>query len=249
MDVGAGLALQLSAPSRSELPGPPDGLRRLTLIGHGRRLADLPAAFYTAFRRLEVGSRAYWQIESFSGGMHCCSVCHCVARPLAGQSARYLGATRGSDTEAPDHERLFIYRDGEIDFADADLRFLYFHVDHAQSELRLPCFYPLTPTSLQAANVAFRNVYLKQVDEIEAGLSERKPDARSSASAALSPEGNFADEIGQLLVNRTLLSLYARRDEQAWRNLRRDVGRYHASERRLDAIKTESLAGLRDNPY
>jgi hypothetical protein len=59
----------------------------------------------------------------------------------------------------------------------------------------------------------------------------------------------FSDELGQLLVKRTILYLYAREDSKAWATFDRDVRKYYGTGKCLEQIKHEIGRTLKDSAY
>lgn len=59
----------------------------------------------------------------------------------------------------------------------------------------------------------------------------------------------FSDTLGQLLVKRTILYLYAREDKLAWDTFRRDVSRYYLTSAWAPQLQDEILKTLKASPY
>jgi hypothetical protein len=59
----------------------------------------------------------------------------------------------------------------------------------------------------------------------------------------------FSDTLGQLLVKRTILYLYAREDQKAWDTFKRDVSRYYLTSAWVPQLQEEILKTLRASPY
>ena len=59
----------------------------------------------------------------------------------------------------------------------------------------------------------------------------------------------FANNLGQLLVERTILYLYARQDQLAWDTFRRDVTRYYRTSTWVPQLQQEINKTLRADPY
>jgi len=62
-------------------------------------------------------------------------------------------------------------------------------------------------------------------------------------------EAFFSDELGQFLVKRTLLYLYAKQDKMAWKTLERDVRKLYRQDSGLKPIRTEIEKILAEGPY
>ena len=59
----------------------------------------------------------------------------------------------------------------------------------------------------------------------------------------------FFDTLGQLLVKRTILYLYAREDQVAWDTFKRDVSRYYHTSAWVPQLQQEILKTLKEHPY
>ena len=250
-DAGDGVRFRM-APGLSErkLMGPPVTWMNITVLDGDRPVMDLPDSFYIGYALLAQGDVRYWMIGEYTGGMHCCARYHFFSRPAPGQALRYMGETAGS-AQGIDEEP-FLCLGGALYLEDWDTRFLYFHTPHAQSELILPTHYRLTPSSLSVDNIPFRSRYIEEVKTVEAEM-EQAVSKRTSRPATLlfgQDKGEFfSDEVGQLLVKRTLLYVYARQEKTAWKALERDVRKLYRHDRGLKRIRTEIRKILAEGPY
>ena len=250
-DAGDGVRFRM-APGLSErkLMGPPVTWMNITVLDGDRPEMDLPDSFYIGYALLAQGDVRYWMIGEYTGGMHCCARYHFFSRPAPGQALRYMGETAGS-AQGID-EGPFLCLGGALYLEDWDTRFLYFHTPHAQSELILPTHYRLTPSSLSVDNIPFRSRYIEEVKTVEAEM-EQAVSKRASRPATLlfgKDKGEFfSDEVGQLLVKRTLLYIYARQEKTAWTALERDVRKLYRHDRGLKRIRTEIRKILAEGPY
>jgi len=59
----------------------------------------------------------------------------------------------------------------------------------------------------------------------------------------------FSDTLGQLLVKRTVLYLFAREDRLAWDTFRRDVSRYYLTSDWAPQLQQEIYQTMRAHPY
>ena len=250
-DAGDGMSLRMSpGVSERKLMGPPVTWMNITVLDGDAPVLQLPDSFYIGYARLAQGDVRYWMIGEYTGGMHCCARYHFFSRPARGQPLRYMGVTAGS-AQGIDEEP-FSCRNGALYLEDWDTRFLHFHAPYAQSLLMLPTHYRLTPSALSVENLPFRSRYLEEAKTVEAGM-ERAVSKRTSRPAALllgKDQGEFfSDEVGQLLVKRTLLYLYARQEKTAWKTLQRDMKRYYGQDRGFRQIRTEIGKVLAEGPY
>jgi hypothetical protein len=235
--------------SQNMLAGPATAWLRISVLEKGQSRKELPDSYYLGYSLLKSSGSSFWMIEEYTGGAHCCAKYHFFARPAPGKQLRYLGATQGSSeglAEAP-----FICRGGAVYFTDADIRFLYFHTPYSQSILAIPSYYRLGATSLTVDNRPFREKYLAAVQDIENELHDvlRKRSAVPQSILLDDESQFFSDELGQLLVRRTILYLYAREDGKAWATFDRDVRKYYGTRKYLEQIKHEIGRTLKDSAY
>jgi hypothetical protein len=251
VDAGGGVTLVLATA---------DGQFRqnLTIMADGRQVQKLEGGRFMAGARLEAGPITYWAISEFTGGAHCCGQFAFLARTAAGQPVRYLGQTKGYNGGPRDFPGSFIARQGQLYFESFDNRFDYFHASHADSLLvNVPrTYYRLTPTSLTVNNTPFKPEYLNDADAVDGKIRQQAIPQDGKGEAILRPgfslgfeNMTFSDTLGQLLVKRTILYLYAREDQKAWDTLKRDVSRYYLTSAWMPQLQEEILKTLRASPY
>ena len=208
--------------------------------------------------RLEAGPITYWAIAEFTGGAHCCGQFAFLARAAAGQPVRYLGQTMGYNGGPRDFPGSFIARQGQLYFESFDNRFDYFHASHADSLLvNVPrTYYRLTPDSLTVNNIPFKPEYMNDAAAVDGKIRQQAAPQDGKAKAILKPGFSpgfenmmFSDTLGQLLVKRTILYLYAREDQLAWDTFKRDVSRYYLTSAWVPQLQEEILKTLRAHPY
>ena len=230
----------------------------LTILADGQQVQKLAGGTFIACARLEAGPITYWAIAEFTGGAHCCGQFAFLARAAAGQPVRYLGQTLGYNGGPRDFPGSFIYRQGQLYFESFDNRFDYFHASHADSLLvNVPrTYYRLTPTALTVDNIPFRKEYMNDAAAVDKKISGQATPQDGKAEAILRTEfgpglegAKFADNLGQLLVERTILYLYAREDQLAWDTFRRDVARYYRTSAWVPQLQQEINQTLRADPY
>ena len=230
----------------------------LAIMADGRQVQKLEGGRFTACARLEAGPITYWAIAEFTGGAHCCGQFAFLARAAAGQPVRYLGQTAGYNGGPRDFPGSFIYRQGQLYFESFDNRFDYFHASHAESLLvNVPrTYYRLTSAGLTVDNLPFKDVYMKEAAAVDQKIRREASPQDGKAEAILRSEfgpglegAKFADNLGQLLVERTVLYLYAREDQKAWDTFKRDVSRYYLTSAWAPQLQQEILKNLRADPY
>ena len=232
--------------------------QNLTVMADGRQVQKLEGGRFIACARLEAGPITYWAIAEFTGGAHCCGQFAFLARAAAGQPVRYLGQTTGYNGGPRDFPGSFIARQGQLYFESFDNRFDYFHASHADSLLvNVPeTYYRLTPAAITVDNLPFKEVYVKEAAAVNQKIRRQATPQDGKAKAIFKPgfapgfeNMMFSDTLGQLLVKRTILYLYARQDQLAWDTLRRDVSRYYLTSAWVPQLQREILKTLKEHPY
>jgi hypothetical protein len=251
VDAGGGVSLVLTAV---------DGMVRqnLVILADGKKLRDLEGGRFMACARVEADPATFWAISEFTGGAHCCGQFVFLARAAAGQPVRYLGKTMGYNGGPRDFPGSFKERQGQIYFESFDNRFDYFHASHADSMLvNVPQFYyRLSPTALVVDNLPFKDTYLKEAAAADQQIRQqvkgrsRKPEAILRPGFGPGFDGTvFSDNLGQLLVKRTILYLYAREDRKAWDTFKQDVTRFYRTSGWVPELHREITKILSQHPY
>lgn len=251
IDAGQGLVLRLTAP-----PQGPFG-EKIALEADGRQVAEIEGGTFEECLGVREGTALYWIISEYTGGAHCCAVYHFFGRAGPQKPIRNLGKTKGHNGGPRPIREALVEQKGALFFTDLDNRFDYFHASHADSMLvNLPArHYQLTPAGIRVNNLPFRARYLEQAEETQKEIQQALKKRRARPPAILKPgfgsgfEGlNFSDELGQLLVKRTVYLLFAR-DQTAWQTFSRDVARYYRSPRYLPQLKADIRKKLQGMPY
>jgi hypothetical protein len=252
VDAGGGVTLVLAAPAVGQYG------HNLTIMADSRPVQKLEGGQFTACARLEAGPVTYWAIAEFTGGAHCCGQFAFLARAAAGQPVRYLGQTLGYNGGPRDFPGSFIARQGQLYFESFDNRFDYFHASHADSRLvNVPrTYYRLTATAIAVDNLPFKTDYLEEAVALDQKIRREAASRVGKPRAILKPGFGpgfentvFADTLGQMLVERTILYLYAREDQKAWDTLRRDVPRFYLTSAWVPQLQAEILKTMKEHPY
>ena len=97
---------------------------------------------------------------------------------------------------------------------------------------------------------------MKEAAAVDGKIRQQATPQDGKAKAILKPGFSpgfenmmFSDTLGQLLVKRTILYLYAREDQKAWDTLKRDVSRYYLTSAWVPQLQEEILKTLRASPY
>lgn len=154
-------------------------------------------------------------------------------------------------------QKAFLVQDNQLYFQDGDNRFDYFHTDYASSLfVQFPDrHWLMTPTGLKLSNTPFKAFYLAGVPKIDREIQQALKARKSRPQAILKKEAGglsdfkFTDDLGQLLVKRTILLLYAGEEARAWQELEADVKKYYQSSRWLPELQRDIQELLAAAPY
>lgn len=250
VEAGDGVSFEFGAADPNTI-----GLRRLTVWDGPRSLGMSEAeALFFSFARVEFGASRYWILAGFTGGAHCCTFYLIFCRPSPGQPLKLLKHNAEHDGEPEDLQGAFLVQDGQLYFRDWDIRFDYFFSSHGDSLLtRFPArHWLLTPNGVTLNNLPFKASYLAAVPEVERELARAVAQRTRKPPAILKKEDfgwAFSDEVGQLLVKRTILLLYAREEARAWQALGDGVQKYYQSSRGLAELTRALKQQLAAGPY
>lgn len=249
VEGGNGVVFVLSAADQKEgTAGPSIGRRALTVLDRGRKVRGLAASFYVSFSRVQRNSTTYWTVEEYTGGMHCCSRYHFFSKSGNDNLTTYLGSTHGTMNPP---ESPWVCKGKDLYFEDTDIRFVYFHTDYASSRLYIPRFYRLTPSSVAVSNRSFRDVYRDEIAEVNAEIGEKTRLRVSKPPGILAGNGAmaFSDDLGQLLVQKTILYLFARENQRAWGTFFKDVRSHYKTTEGIGMLQREIGKLLKEAPY
>jgi hypothetical protein len=262
LDAGSGVELQLT---RNE--GRLRDFQKVTVLDRGRVVRVLPQKdrhSFLSYIRLEGTPAIYWIVTEYSGGAHCCLAMHFFSRPAPEDQVRYLGRTAYRDGDSLPLD--FHVVKGGVYLEDFDTRFMYFYTSGATSgAFDVPNFYHLTPTSLRLDNEPFKERYLKEAAKTEKRILEEQkkrtptfsgqspttpgPKPETAKPEAILSADDIVDDLGLLLIRRTILLLYAREDRQAWESLARDLDHYYQTRGGLNKLKRGLQSRLNERPY
>lgn len=247
-DAGDGVKFVLSpGPPGKKLLGPPASWMKISLLDGDLTVRELPDSYYLGYARIAFKESGFWMIGEYTGGLHCCARYHFFARPSPGGTLVYIGATAGS-AQAMD-EQPFVCGRGALYLQDQDTRFLYFHTSYAESVLYIPTHYRLTAAGLHIDNIPFKDKYLEEIQTVQAQIEAAAAWRKKPAQGLIGAEGLFSEELGQLLVKRTILYIYAREEKTAWQTLERDAAKYYRADGIVTKVRQEIREILREGLY
>lgn len=205
--MGAGITVKLTRPEDSILG---QSLR----IMHANRVVykEDEGGAYESAALYKYGDRFYLVVGSYSGGAHCCGGYLICLRNDSTTGWIHVGEAGGENGGPMNASQVLFEHDGKIWLRTLNNDFDGFHSGHAQSSLinAFPEFWEIRDTGgVRRERVVFRDNYLSEVldasNEIKAALRVRK----GVPEAILDSGGDFEDEVGQLLVRRAVLTIYA----------------------------------------
>ncbi len=224
----------------------------LTVVGGTTRLVETESGLFETAALYRFAGSLYLVVAEYTGGAHCCGQYHVFSRAADTRTWRYLGVT-GAENGGPSPAwNVIVQKDGRLYLREMDNRFDYFHACHACSLLGNmgPQYSLLAPTGLVPDDRAFRERYLELAAEADAAIAaealrrSQKPRAILDAPAKGS-EASFVDDLGQLLVKRTIFCLRAGEVERAWRELSADVRRFYQTVDGVELLEREVTELLR----
>lgn len=218
----------------------------LTVTAGATTLLEIEGGLFETAALYRYAGSFHLVVAEYTGGAHCCGQYHVFSRASVGDAWRYLGVT-GAENGGPSMAwSAIVERDGSLYLREMDNRFDYFHACHACSLLvnMGPQHSLITPTGLVPDDRAFRDDYLARAGETDAMIDEQ-PRARTRKPRAILDdpgkgiEAVFVDDLGQLLVKRTILLLRAGENTRAWRELSDDVKAFYQSQDGIELLFAE----------
>jgi hypothetical protein len=238
VDAGDGVTFRFGKSSGTSFVLP----RRAEIVDKGKVIKEFSGkgVDFVEYGRLSFGSATYWVLTEHTGGAPSNFRYHFLARPERSKPVRYLGHTRAEAYGGTIVEESFFSRQGQLFFRDWDARFVSFHTVYAFSRFKnIPRYHRLTPWALEVDNRPFKDVYIREAQELAGEIGQELAARKEKPEAILTGEGraSFSDDVGQLLVLRTILYLYAREDQKAWSTLAAEVKKYYQTFQGLEKIK------------
>jgi hypothetical protein len=245
--MGAGITVRVKRAS-SELPM----VEVLTVVAGTAKLVDAEGGIFDTAALYRFEGAYHLVVAEYTGGAHCCGQYHVFSR-AAGSTAWRLVGVSGAENGGPMPAwEVIVPKDGELYLREWDNRFDYFHACHACSLLGNvgPQYSLIAPGGLAPADDAFKDVYAKLAAGVDAEIAAEAKRRSKNAVAILGPvdasgEQPFADDLGQLLVKRTIFLVRAGEEEKAWQAFAADVARYYQAADGTDLLKREVVELLR----
>jgi tetratricopeptide (TPR) repeat protein len=248
IDAGQGLTFKIEPTGEEEM--------RLLVLDKGTQVTEIKTkgwGLFTGFSRQEAGPVTYWILEDYTGGFHCCVNQYFFCRPDFQQTVRFLGTIHLGHVDygnAGRYEEQFPCHEGKIFLKSCDNRFAYFHTSYAQSwPMFFPQFHQLTPEGIRLINDRFKEVYLDEAKDLNEMIKDELAKRQSTPEAIVNVYGSFTDDLGVLLVARTINYLCACERSAAWKSLEDGVRSYYHTTNGLDGLKIDIDKAMRWKPY
>lgn len=239
--MGAGITVRVA---RSTSGFPADETLRVTSAS-GMLLEEAGGIFDTT-ALYRFGGAQYLVVAEYTGGAHCCGQYRVFGRTAGSPAWRYLGVSGAENGGPMPAWEVIVSSADRLYLREWDNRFDYFHACHACSLLGNigPRYSLITPDGLVAADDAFRDVYAKLATdagaEIAAEARRRTARPRAILDQADDPaEASFSDNLGQLLVKRTIFLVRSGEDVNAWQAFSADIERYYQTTDGADLLQRE----------
>ena len=218
----------------------------------GQKLASVEGGVYetAALYRFEGGYHLV--VAEYTGGAHCCGQYHVFSRAAGASTWRLVGVSGAENGGPMPAWTVVLAKDGRLYLREWDNRFDYFHACHACSLLgNIGPQYSLIETDrLVPANDAFRDEYARLAADADAKVAAEAKRRPKNPGAILGPtdgsgERPFTDDLGQLLVRRTIFLVRAGEEEEAWKAFAADIARYYLAADGTELLRTEIIGLLR----
>lgn len=224
----------------------------LTVLDGTTKLVEAESGLFETTALYRYAGAYTLVVAEYTGGAHCCGQYHVFGRAAEDRTWRYLGATGAENGGPLPAWRVIVPKDGRLYLQEMDNRFDYFHACHACSLLGNmgPQYSLITPTGLVPDDGAFRDRYLELASEADAEVAAEASGRSKMPRAILDApakgiDAAFVDDLGQLLVKRTVFYLRAGEDERAWRELSGDVRKYYETMDGVELLEREITELLR----
>jgi hypothetical protein len=245
--MGAGITVSVKRAS-SELPM----VETLTVLADTGKLVDAEGGVYDTAALYRFEGAYHLVVAEYTGGAHCCGQYHVFSRAAGASNWRLVGVSGAENGGPMPAWTVLTAKGGRLYLAEIDNRFDYFHACHACSLLGNigPQYSLIAPGGLEPADDAFQDVYAKLAvaadAEIAAEARHRTARPRAILDRPADPSSaSFTDDLGQLLVKRTIFMIRAGDEEKAWPAFAADIARYYQTTDGTEPLRTEITELLR----
>ncbi len=245
--MGAGITVRVKHATDGFAAG-----ETLIVLAGGKRLADVEGGIYDTAALYRFEGAYHLVVAEYTGGAHCCGQYHVFSRAAGASSWRLVGASGAENGGPMPAWDVIVAKSGGLYLREWDDRFDYFHACHACSLLinMGPLFSLIAPEGLVPANEEFRDEYARLAAAAGAEVAAEAKRRAKNAAAILGPvdaggERPFTDDLGQLLVKRTIFLVRAGDGGKAWKAFAADVARYYRTADGAEILRAEIIELLR----
>ncbi len=245
--MGAGITVRVKRPTDGYAMG-----EVLTVTAGSSKLYEGEGGLFDTAALYRFEGAYHLVVAEYTGGAHCCGQYHVFGRAAGASSWRLVGASGAENGGPMPAWEVIVPKDGRLYLREWDNRFDYFHACHACSLLvnAGPLFSLVTPEGLVPADEEFREEYARLAADADAEIAATAKRRTENAAAILGPadaggERPFTDDLGQLLVKRTIFLVRAGEEEKAWEAFAADVARYYRTTDGAEIVRAEVIDLLR----
>jgi len=218
----------------------------LTVVDGASRLYETESGLFESAALYRYAGAYHLVVTEYTGGAHCCGRYHVFSRDAVARSWHVIGSS-GAENGGPSPAwDALVPTGGRLYLREMDNRFDYFHACHACSLLvnMGPRYSLLTPTGLVRSDGDFRDELLALAAEVDAEIAREASNGRDKPHAVLDApqngiETSFVDDLGQLLVKRTILLVRAGEEDRAWEDLAADLRVHYQTVDGIDLLRKE----------
>jgi hypothetical protein len=218
----------------------------LTIVQEGAKLFETESGLFETAALYQCAGSYHLVVTEYTGGAHCCGRYYVFSRAAGTRRWRSIGSSGAENGgPAPAWEALVV-KDGRLYLREMDDRFDTFHACHACSLLvnMGPRYSLVTPTGLARADEHFRDEYLVLAEAADAEIASEVRNRRERPHAVLDEsedgvEASFVDDLGQLLVKRTIFLLRAGEERRAWEGFVSDLRTCYQTADGVELLRTE----------
>ncbi len=239
--MGAGVTVRVTRSTGGFVMG-----EVLAVVAGGTKLVEAEGGVFETAALYRHAADYHLVVTEYTGGAHCCGQYHVFSRPADSNAWRHIG-TAGAENGGPMPAwTVLAEKAGGLYLRELDNRFDYFHACHACSLLGNigPHYSRLSPEGLAPASDAFRDEYARLAAATDAEIAAEAKRRPKKPDAILGPidesgERPFVDDLGQMLVKRTIFLVRAGEEERAWQSFAVDITTYYRTADGVEILRTE----------
>jgi hypothetical protein len=245
--LGAGITVRV----KRATSGFPAG-ETLVVQAGAAHLVDAEGGIYDTAALYRFEGAYHLVVAEYTGGAHCCGQYHVFSRAAGAAGWRLVGVSGAENGGPMPAWEVIVRKADRLYLREWDNRFDYFHACHACSLLGNigPQYSLIASDGLVPADQAFREEYARLARAADAEIAAEVKRRSKNAVAIIGPvdaggERSFTDDLGQLLVKRTIFQVRAGEEERAWQAFASDIARYYQTTDGAESLRTEIIELLR----